>query len=295
MTADSRPPAPPPHLFKYVSLETARVVLDAGRLRWTTPPLLNDPFDLSFELGLDTDPAEVRRAALELLWADYQDGGRPAQLAAVDVWKTARPNLSHAQFVAELGPGIDEALDFSTGLAAMNAETQKQLRVAKLLCLTEAPDNMLMWAHYAQQHGGAVLRFSSEGEGNAFGMARAVSYTSDMPRFADESTLAGLIVGRSVDSKRLAALQCFTKAADWSYEREWRILFGRGRDPGSPFEDLPFGEEQLTGLILGFRMPEVARRELIDLAKRLNPAVEVFHARPARREFRIEVAHLEGV
>lgn len=42
----------PVNLFKYLSLETARIVLASGRLRWSTPPLLNDPFDLGFDLHL---------------------------------------------------------------------------------------------------------------------------------------------------------------------------------------------------------------------------------------------------
>lgn len=296
MNIESPADAEPSQLFKYVSFDTARIVLATGRLRWTTPPLLNDPFDLSFDLHLDADPQLVRRLALELLWADYLDDSQPAPLEAFDLWKADVKAASTAPtfeaFCAQAGPIIDRAIARSTNassVTAMNAELQANLRSAKLLCLSETPSNMLMWAHYGQQHFGAVLRFTREGEGNAFGAARPVTYTQAMPRFADSTALAGLIAGRLVDTKKLMASQVYTKAADWSYEREWRIQFGKGRDPRAPFEDLPFGDELLTGLVLGCRMSPENCGELIALAQSLNPEVELFLAKPAAREFAIEV------
>lgn len=282
-----------PHLYKYTSFETARIVLGSGRLRWTTPPLLNDPYDLSFDLHLDFHHDSVRDAAIDLLWADWRNDSVPAPQALFEAWKrvtkAAQPDLTRAAFAEIVAPIIEESIAATASIVEMNAELQFHLQRAKLLCLTETPGNMLMWAHYGQQHQGAVLRFTREGDNNAFGMAKPVRYARAMPRFGDSATLARMITGRLQDPKALTDAQIYTKAVDWAYEREWRIQFGFGRDRDAAHEDLPFGAEELTGLILGCRMDAARQAELADLARRLNPEVEIFVTRPSTRAFEMAI------
>lgn len=282
-----------PCLYKYTSFDTAKIVLTNGRLRWTTPPLLNDPYDMSFDLHLDIEPEEVRRIAIELFWSDYLDDSRPAPQPAFALWKQVtkaeQPDLGRAAFDALIGPIVDAAVRRATSITEMNTMLQAALQRAKILCLTETPTNMLMWSHYAQQHYGAVLRFSREGDNNGFSAARPVRYSRDMPRFGDSETMARIITGRLQDPKALSDSQIYTKAIEWSYEREWRIQFGFGRDPLSPHEDLKFGPEELTGIVLGYRMTQENRTALAELARTLNPEVVLFHARPDPRTFAMVV------
>src|ERR1700761_9108487 len=76
-----------PCLYKYTSLNTAKIVLRTGRLRWTTPPLLNDPYDLSFGLYVDAEVKATTSRAIELLWGDYCDDSGPAPEARFEAWK----------------------------------------------------------------------------------------------------------------------------------------------------------------------------------------------------------------
>ena len=284
---------PDPSLYKYASFETARIVLGSGRLRWTSPPLLNDPYDLSFDLHMDIDAIEVRRMAIDLLRADFQDDSRPAPQALFELWKervkAEQPRLSRADFDRLVGPIVEASIARADSIAEMNLQLKAHLQRAKLLCLSETPTNMLMWSHYGQQHQGAVLRFSREGDDNAFSTARPVKYARQMPRFADSVAFARMITGRLQDPKQLSDSQIYTKAIEWSYEREWRIQFGFGRNPDAPFEDLRFGDEQLTGVILGYRMPDSNRIELAALALQRNSDVRLMHAKPAGREFAMVV------
>lgn len=278
-------------LYKYMSFETARIVLASGRLRWTTPPLLNDPYDLSFDLLVDGEPDTVCGLAIDLLWSDYLDDSRPAPQPAFELWKKAikaeQPELSFAAFAALVRPIVVRSLANAGSVADMNVDLQSQLQRTKILCLTQSPDNILMWAHYGQQHCGAVFRFDCTGDDNAFAMARPVTYCRDMPRFADAAGLARMVAGRLREARTISDSQIYTKASAWSYEREWRIQFGHGRDPGVAFEDLRYGDEQLTGVVLGCRMPSEHQAELAALARGRNPAVELFRALPAQREFRM--------
>jgi hypothetical protein len=51
------------HFFKYVTPDTGRKILENGTLRWSTPQLLNDPFDMQFAFQLRIDRQSVRTMA----------------------------------------------------------------------------------------------------------------------------------------------------------------------------------------------------------------------------------------
>ena len=70
-------------------------------------------------------------------------------------------------------------------LPKLHDELRAVLAKRKVLCFSEVPDNLLMWAHYAEYHTGAVIEFSYIEEGkyaSAWGAARPVRYTAEMPR-----------------------------------------------------------------------------------------------------------------
>ena len=48
--------------FKYMSVDTARKVLSSRALRWSSPLLFNDPFDLPRELSFGITPEELMQA-----------------------------------------------------------------------------------------------------------------------------------------------------------------------------------------------------------------------------------------
>lgn len=267
--------------------------METGRLRWTSPPLLNDPFDLSFDLLLDVDPDRVTAMALDLLWDDYLKGDRAPPSAGFAQWKAlmaaAGQTFDRSGFDAALSADIRRLAAQTEAVERMNVGLRAYLSRAKLICLSEDPASILMWSHYAQQHQGAVLRLTREGEDNPFGEARPVVYLDDMPRLADEAGLARMISGRPDDAKVVTDRQIYTKARVWAYEKEWRIDFGFGRRIDQAVEDLPFDPALLTGLILGCRTPLADRTALVALARALNPDVEIFVTEPAARTFSIEI------
>ena len=48
--------------FKYSSASTARLVLENKTLRWSSPSLFNDPFDVPRELSFGITPVEINDA-----------------------------------------------------------------------------------------------------------------------------------------------------------------------------------------------------------------------------------------
>lgn len=78
-----------------------------------------------------------------------------------------------------------------------------------VLCLTERPDNHMMWVNYARNHTGFVIGFASDSPFFESGgrQLRRVLYQKSPP-ILDEANENG----------------CFYKAPEWMYEEEWRCI-----------------------------------------------------------------------
>lgn len=127
------------------------------------------------------------------------------------MWETARERLDDE--ITSLKPQIDSlAKEFPDRL-------DSEIGV---LCLSEQPDNLLMWAHYAQSHTGFVVEFdtanpffsSKKSDKDEFRHLRQVEYRHTRP------------------SSNLVEMQgpefFLVKSKHWIYEQEWRMLLPLG-------------------------------------------------------------------
>lgn len=149
-----------------------------------------------------------------------------------------------------------------------------------LICFSDNWRSPVMWAHYADKHHGICLGFDLPDDPPKH---RRVDYNPKRLRFVLDHTkrLGGL------DATFIEAM-CFTKASEWSYEREYRVLAKlEERDPSSGFYYVDFGPDlKLAEVILGHRntMPvgQVAKT-----VGRYSHPVTVIKARAAFEEFAI--------
>ncbi len=52
-------------LYKYVTADTGKRILESGTMRWSTPAVLNDPFDMQFAFQLPADMQAARAKIFE--------------------------------------------------------------------------------------------------------------------------------------------------------------------------------------------------------------------------------------
>jgi len=279
-----------------MSRATARIVLEQGTLRWSSPTTLNDPYDNKFDLHLDHDHEEVRRLALAKLWDDYS-GIEPAPAVnatgiLVRVLRERVPGMSRAQLEAHLGPSIEDGLrSGDRTIDQFHRDIRPAMATNKLLCLTTNPINTLMWAYYAEHHQGVVLRFRCvDGGDSPWPAGKAVVYSKQMPRLFDAESLSDLLAGRaSIDPMSAMYKIVFTKSIDWAHECEWRIFAGSGRNPNTSYEDIGFGTEELDGVVLGIRMPQGDREAITEIAKRRYPHAKRLENVTRDREFGLDI------
>lgn len=138
-----------------------------------------------------------------------------------------------------------------------------------IFCLTEKPDNHLMWVNYAQQHTGFVVGFDMD---NAFwsengAVPSRVTYTDTPPKVPVGAT----------PSVELSLL----KSNVWSYEQEWRCV--RGFEVKES-RDISFPSEMIKEVIIGSKMETHHTARLLDTVEAYSSLapIAVFDSKPDR-------------
>jgi len=280
------------HFFKYMTASTAKIVLENRTLRWSTASLLNDPFDMQFDMTIDIDRDKFQKAVMEKTWGLYaSDQPIPAanELGIMmELLRRSPEKLSKEEFYEEFGAATFEGYDrMLAAIPKTNEDARPHIETNKVLSLTTAPNNNLMWTHYADGHSGVVLRFRSIPElDSPYGMAKPMNYVDEVPHLFSEEELVDIAAGISnIDVRAILDKIIYTKSSDYSYEREWRISTGSGRT-ADPFEDIPFGLNELDGIVFGLNTSDVDRAEIEALAAKY-PNVEFMHT--ARAKLGLEI------
>jgi hypothetical protein len=145
--------------------------------------------------------------------------------------------------------------------ARFNTEMEKRVGI---LCLTEVPDDILMWAHYACSHEGYVIEFDPEA--SFFHQQRSAQDEFRHLRPVNYSNIRPLLTFDNADFKAL-----LTKSEHWAYEREWRIMVDLS-DASTVltvheknYHLFAFPPCSIKSVILGSRMHQAKRDRVLSL------------------------------
>jgi hypothetical protein len=117
-----------------------------------------------------------------------------------------------------------------------------------------------MWAHYADQHRGGVVEFTPCIEkDSAFLASREVRYTDVRPVLYKDPIamiIHGMIMSVDEATESIYDRLVYTKSAEWSYEKEYRLHIPNFIPAGQQYSTLAFYEQELTAIYMGCRMEE---------------------------------------
>ena len=282
------------HFYKYVTADAALKILTNRTLKYSSPLLFNDPFDIQFDLHFGYDRDAVISAARDRYWAIYtkQCSFEPKNDAgeAMGLLRDKLPGMTRAEFEENLSGLVDESLNAGEAhLPRFHAEFRDHMRDIKVLCLSEKSDNLLMWSHYADCHKGVVLRFSCIPElDSVWGAAEKVRYQQEMPRLISQDEMVLTLTGEfDLSEQHLLNKVVLTKAADWSYEAEWRVVLHM-TDPEVDAKFIRFAPEELSAIYFGCRTTNDTRSQISTVAMALNPKLELYRAFKSATDFAIE-------
>lgn len=240
----------PAKLYKY--LEPARVdVLANSQVRYTPLGGFNDPFEGWPEitsLGSQADFSEVFDQVMpdEITRAYAQLDPRARAMLPLDVWSKMVRDVAlekQPQMFAQVQDLIPHAGKW------MRSKYDQYIGA---FCLSEIPDSLLMWSHYASSHAGFL-----------------VEYDTHHPHFHEQVSaedelrhLRRVLYREARPSMPAAELNTpalfLTKSGHWSYEREWRLLRALQDADHVPQVEpavhlFNFPPEAVTAVILGCR------------------------------------------
>lgn len=200
--------ATPRRLFKYVGTAAHHfAILENLEIRFSQPSALNDPRDCRPNV---TAPENIPAAVEHMLQRNLARYARPLTPAQIDL---ARQTLMRS-YTDDIDQRISESAEILRG----------NMDAVGVLSLTDVADNVVMWAHYAENHCGFVIEFDTQ-------------HSPLIPQ-SDESGWQGRPVPVTYRESRVqvpcnsASLELpdevvLVKTSAWQYEREWRVVRDR--------------------------------------------------------------------
>jgi len=268
----------PPIFYKYAGADTALAVLSNQSLRWSSPELFNDVLEFRRFPRFVPDPVATIPSYLATL-ARAAAGEAEVDLARLN----ARSRKMLVSFGATLASGttleqLIARIEPVSGIAPFDLDDRLgeffQISGARVLCLTETPLNQAMWGNYAENASGCVLGFRTLPE-SAWAQAKKVTYTDKLPAIGTGLDLHLYGLDRKMLSGTVQAV-CFSKRAEWSYEKEWRVMIWENSPNVNNYNDFSFLPDELESVTLGSRATNGAESEIRNILKRLYPSCQLY-------------------
>lgn len=229
-------------LYKYISLENnsgfIENIIRDNSIKYGAPNEFNDPFECMSIIGISS--LNTVKKQIDKLSRDtdktYSDG---AVLRAYD------EIVSHS----------------------LNSYRTKSLAKYGILCLSGIWDDILMWAHYSNDHKGIIAVFQFYKDHNFYERMMKVQYVRGISYFEMEHANCEKKIWESFSTKDLI----------WEYENEYRVI----NSPSTPnIYDRngikPFPRELLKGFIFGCRISKDVRKDIIEMRSKYYPTLELF-------------------
>ncbi|MBC7750740.1 MAG: DUF2971 domain-containing protein [Candidatus Saccharibacteria bacterium] len=248
----------PEIFYKYLSPDTAKIVLESSRLRWSSPLSFNDPAEFQRMPRFEPTVVTATKSWIELLIGAARGKlninksllSQQSSMLLVLIRELLNKNISESEIINALTSQIGES-DKHIAEGLRDFFNLDFMSSARIICVTTDFSNDAMWAHYANNHKGCVLGFKHiEDLSTPFLAAKKVNYSEHPP-----------IVGSGIDfllyghNKELldATINavCYTKKSSWQYEQEWRAVTWRQDENDAQFKDYFFYSEELESITLG--------------------------------------------
>lgn len=178
----------------------------------------------------------------------------------------------------ELGailPDADDPLDY------LLTHCRILLPFFRILCFSSKHDVAPMWAHYADQHRGVVLKFSANDRGqesSPWFEAKRVDYKHELVLSAQDVAASLQQDGPNEQFSHLLQKWLCIKHPDWQHEYEWRCLTLSNFGEPPRYCHWHFDESDVEGVYFGLNTSEQNKAELVFFADRYRN-MKFFNAR----------------
>ena len=235
-----------PRIYKYLDVQGATLTLGNRKFKHAKPSDFNDTEDLTIQSIFPED--------VEVALTNLANGFTDVIVKHVNDPPTCslqlRDKVALIQCVYRKNPKAAEAVKEQIrkdptskvfDVEHMRArsyvhiqEINQHMQGFRVLCATTSKDSERIWARYAQDHQGIVLRIQPNvAKDSKFQLFRPVQYRASRPPLYDDtlSFLEGSLFGDQLAKIReIMDKIIYWKTLDWEYESEYRLrIVARGR------------------------------------------------------------------
>lgn len=228
------------NFYKYCSfakIDRVKPMICENKFYFATPSQLNDPSDCKNTLKDDSEE-EIEKQLIEAYRKFFGNSRGDSYI---------KEAIKEARKKGILADQREQALKILNQI--MNTRNG-------VFSLTKRPDNMALWAKYADNHKGYCLEFSNL---SWFSYVYEIIYSEKIPY-----TL-------NLEEDPSQAEFLYTKSPEWSNEEEARIL----DSPGFHI----FSKDALEGIILGEHCDEENEKQIVSWIKERNANILVKKAK----------------
>jgi hypothetical protein len=174
----------------------------------------------------------------------------------------------------------------------INKKVNDEFYDDRIFCLSEKNDNLLMWAHYSDNHKGAVIKLKCLHGDYALSAAQKVIYSNDMPKLTIENIIKDYFSSEQFVVKKIITEMLLTKSIDWQHESEWRVILLK-QNPNAEFDLRSISAEEIEAVYLGCRISDDDKKEIITIIKEKLQHVKVYNAMKNDSRFKIDFTELK--
>jgi hypothetical protein len=307
------------YFFKYATSETVLTILQKRTVKYISPAIFNDPFDTQTRIGFSFEESEFvkqyRDELYRLIFADEEPSfidNTAVFLSNIQVLrrvvKNSRGKMSKgiyddmtndivADWIKELKQAIED----------INEWWIRAVRATKVFCVAERADNLLMWAHYAKDHTGAVIEFQCLPElDTPLCAAREVNYVSRPPVIANLGEYVKYMTGQGEPRHGLNIYDmCLSKSEHWKYEQEWRVFILPAdmdnsiipKDPKGDYilcDFLDIYPQEIHAIYFGCKMTPDIRAKISSYLTGDLANVETYDCIKSEREYKLMFNRITG-
>jgi hypothetical protein len=281
-----------PPLYKYLSVEGARLTLGNNTFRHAKPSSFKDTEDLTissiFPEGEEAAVAAISANFVDVIVANLQ---KPPTCGNPQM----RGKVALLQRIFRDNPGaaaiVKQEMSKNPETAGLNVESLRALCKSTLawinefmqgyrvLCVTTHQASEAMWSGYAGDHKGIVLRIEANvAKASKFQQFHPVTYQAKRPSLYEDAVSflkSSVFADQEAVKREMIDKIVYAKTLKWEYEGEYRLAIPL-RQGEEPWETLKFHPEEITELYLGLAMEEADKADILAQAKALNPDIAVF-------------------
>ncbi len=247
----------PKIIYKYRNWEEEfqKDVLRNNEMYLASPEELNDPFDLDIfpDFSIIDDNKKLS-TYVHSLFPECNPSKKN------DIIRSLKDNKE------ELESGLKEILNNSKN------------KYYGILCLAHEWNNILMWSHYAKSHKGYCIGFHFEKLKYLIkkGIGGPINYNDYYPKIE----LDKKAIGRAFD-------ETHTKAKDWMYEKEYRMIVFDNFDTPKNQRKLRFTDGTIAEVNIGFNCNNEDKKEIIKICKNKSNDIKIFQVVKVKNEFKL--------